>query len=133
MKRKFLIIMLIVTMAIAVLESNLISSAADTIDIKTQMSDFTQPGLADESEVGDTAVRLGGAVVVIFQVATTGIAVIMLIVLAMKYMLAAPGDKADIKKHAVVYVVGAVILFSVSGILKIIEIFTDENVNDVHG
>ena len=33
----------------------------------------------------------------------------MLIVLAMKYMMSAPGERADIKKHAVVYVVGAVV------------------------
>ena len=43
----------------------------------------------------------------IAQVIAIGVAVIMLMVLAIKYMSAAPGDKAEIKKHAVVYVVGA--------------------------
>ena len=52
-----------------------------------------------------------------------GVAVIMLIVLAMKYMVAAPGDKADIKKHAIVYVVGAVVLFAATSILEIIAKF----------
>lgn len=47
----------------------------------------------------------------------------MLVVVAMKYMTAAPGDRADIKKHAVVYVVGAIIMFSVTGILGIVEKF----------
>ena len=56
----------------------------------------------------------------------------MLIVLAVKYMLSAPNDKAEIKKHAVVYVVGSILLFSVSGVLGIIQKFatnisTDEN------
>ena len=50
-------------------------------------------------------------------------AIIMLIVLAIKYISAAPGDKADIKKHAVVYVVGAIVLFAASGILGIIKNF----------
>jgi hypothetical protein len=47
----------------------------------------------------------------------------MLLTVAMKYMSAAPGDKADIKKSAVAYVVGAIVLFAVTGILTIIEQF----------
>ena len=49
-----------------------------------------------------------------------GVAITMLLVLAMKYMSAAPSEKADIKKHAVVYVVGAVVMFAASGLLTII-------------
>ena len=41
----------------------------------------------------------------------------------MKYMMSAPGDRADIKKHAVHYVISALILFGVSGILTIISEF----------
>ena len=48
----------------------------------------------------------------------------MLIVLAIKYISAAPGDKADIKKHAVIYVVGAIVLFAATGILQIIKSFS---------
>ena len=59
------------------------------------------------------------------QIIGIGVAVIMLIVLAIKYISAAPGDKAEIKKHAVVYVVGAVILFAASGILQIIKTFAE--------
>ena len=54
------------------------------------------------------------------QLLGIGIAVVMLLVLAIKYITAAPSDKADIKKSAVVYVVGAVILFGASGLLEII-------------
>lgn len=62
----------------------------------------------------------------IAQVVGVAIAVIMLIVLAIKYISAAPGDKAEIKKHAVVYIVGAVVLFAASGILQIIKNFAGE-------
>ena len=65
---------------------------------------------------------LGQALVVV-QVVGVGVAVIMLIVLAIKYISAAPSDKAEIKKHAVVYVVGAVVLFAASGILGLIRKF----------
>ena len=67
---------------------------------------------------------LGSALVVV-QVVGVGVAVIMLIVLAIKYISAAPSDKAEIKKHAVVYVVGAIVLFAASGILGLIRRFAN--------
>ena len=52
-----------------------------------------------------------------------GVAVTMLVMVAIKYMSAAPGEKADIKKHAVIYVVGAIVMFASTGILGIIQKF----------
>lgn len=63
------------------------------------------------------------------QVIGIAIAVIMLIVLAIKYISAAPGDKAEIKKHAVVYIVGAIVLFAASGIIQIIKTFAKDTFN----
>ena len=48
------------------------------------------------------------------------VAVIMLMVIAAKYMIASSGDRADIKKYAINYVIGAIILFAASGILTMI-------------
>lgn len=59
----------------------------------------------------------------VVKIAGVCVAVVMLLAVAMKYMSAAPGEKADIKKSAVVYVVGAIVLFAVTGILTIIEQF----------
>ena len=64
----------------------------------------------------------------IVQVVGSAVAIIMLVVLAIKYMSAAPGDKAEIKKHAVVYVTGAIVLFGSAGILSIIEQFASTNI-----
>ena len=79
-------------------------------------------------ESGDDAVtgpfqKIGGAIITVARVACTGIAVIMLIVLAIKYMSAAPSDRASIKKSAVQYTVGAMIMFAAAGILTIIQKF----------
>lgn len=62
-------------------------------------------------------------VITIARVVGVAVAIVMLLVVAMKYMTAAPGEKADIKKSAVVYVVGAIVLFAVTGILGIINSF----------
>ena len=60
--------------------------------------------------------------------ATVGVAVavVILIWLAIKYITAAPSDKADIKKSAVAYVIGAVLLFAASGVLALIQSFGNE-------
>ena len=81
---------------------------------------------ANEGAAGaDSIKNIINAVLGWVQIIGIGVAVIMLIVLAIKYISAAPGDKAEIKKHAVVYVVGAVILFAASGILQIIKTFAE--------
>lgn len=48
-------------------------------------------------------------------------AVIMLVILGIKWIAAAPEAKADIKKQAVIYVVGAALVFAAGGILTIIK------------
>ena len=50
-------------------------------------------------------------------------ATIILVVLAIKYLAASPTDKADIKKSATIWVVGALILFAGSFILTMIDNF----------
>ena len=79
----------------------------------------------DTSGAASSLNTLIGAAITIVQVVGSGVAVVMLIVLAIKYISAAPSDKAEIKKHAVVYVVGAIVLFAASGILGIVKQFSN--------
>ena len=48
--------------------------------------------------------------------------------IAIKYITSAPSDKASIKKQAVVYVIGAIVLFATSAILGIIREFSTNNI-----
>ncbi len=65
-------------------------------------------------------------VISIARIICVTIAIVMLLVIAMKYMVSAPGDRADIKKHAVNYVIGAFVLFGISGILTILNNFAQQ-------
>lgn len=56
----------------------------------------------------------------IVRLVGASVAVVMLMTIAAKYMVASSGDRADIKKYAINYVIGAVILFAASSILTII-------------
>lgn len=49
------------------------------------------------------------------------IAVGILMVIACKYIVASAGDRADIKKYAISYIIGAIILFATSGIAQILQ------------
>lgn len=86
--------------------------------------DFNQfDTVQDNSGLSTSATNIIGVILGTVRIIAAGVAVIMLIVLAIKYISAAPGDKAEIKKHAVVYIVGAVVLFGASGILSIVQKF----------
>lgn len=81
----------------------------------------------ENGDVPDTVTNLTnntlGTAIGIAQIAGVGIAITILTVIAIKYMLASPGDRADIKKNAVPFVIGAVVLFGASGILGILADF----------
>ncbi len=116
---KVMAVVLIAVLAIAAV-STTVNATMSFDEIST---DSVVEGATDESGAASSINRIIGSILTIVQVVGCGVAVIMLIVLAIKYISAAPGDKADIKKHAVVYVVGAVVLFAASGILQIVKNF----------
>lgn len=89
----------------------------------SQMKDLINSEWTDKTDASNKATNVLTTMVVVVKVVAVAIAIIMLLAVAMKYMTAAPGEKAEIKKHAVVYVVGAVVLFAATGILSLIEGF----------
>lgn len=60
------------------------------------------------------------SVLSIIRIVGVFIAVAILMIIACKYMIASAGDRADIKKYAITYIIGAVILFATSGIAGIL-------------
>ena len=64
--------------------------------------------------------NITGTVIGVVRVVCVTSAIIMLLVISAKYMISSPGDRADITKHALSYVLGAMILFGSSAILGII-------------
>lgn len=95
--------------------------ASETTTYKDVDTNFFTGG--DPTSTSQTVGAIISAILNVVQVIGVGVAVIMLIVLAIKYISAAPSDKAEIKKHAVVYVVGAVVLFAAAGILQLVKQF----------
>ncbi len=118
-KYKKVLIIFISIMLMFFTVQGIISQAADDI-----YSEVTSMAKANESNGAVTSANnIAGAVISVAKVICAGVAIIMITVIAMKYMLAAPSEKADIKKHAVVYIVGAIIMFAATAILQIIQNF----------
>lgn len=77
-----------------------------------------------DSELQGSIATIGGSILGIAQTIGMVVAIVFLIVVAIKYIGAAPNDKAQIKQHAVVYIVGAVVLFAASGLVGLIRTWT---------
>lgn len=117
--KKLVLSVIVFTLVISVFQINEVFS--EEFNWKKEITDQAQQ--EGDSTVMNPVNNIAGAIITITRIICAGVAIIMLIVLAMKYMLSAPGDRATIKKHAVVYVVGAVIMFACTGILGIIQNF----------
>ena len=117
--KKLVLSVIVFTLVISVFQINGVFS--EGFNWKEEITNKAQQ--EGDSTVMNPVNNIAGAIITITRIICAGVAIIMLIVLAIKYISAAPGDKADIKKHAVVYVVGAVVLFAASGILGIVKNF----------
>ena len=118
---KIFSVLLIAILCVAILSSTIM---ATTLEDAQDVKKFRDSAKDTTNTASFVSEWLGAALVVV-QVVGVGVAVIMLVVLAIKYISAAPSDKAEIKKHAVVYVVGAIVLFAASGILGLIRRFAE--------
>lgn len=55
------------------------------------------------------------------------VAIVILMTIGAKYIIASAGDRADIKKYAMNYIIGAVILFGATGVLSVVKAVIDES------
>lgn len=64
--------------------------------------------------------KVGSYALGVVQMIGMAVAIIMLIVLGIKYIISSPEDKATIKDKAVIYVTGAIIIFAASGLVGLV-------------
>lgn len=119
MKKSKIIKIAIILLAMIMLVSN-VAFAKEYGTLITEMEK------GKSSSLDSAATDIVGAIISVTRIIAVGVAIIMLAAVAMKYMSSAPGDRAEIKKHAVIYVVGAFVLFGASGILSIIQNFASQ-------
>ena len=112
---KILIMVLICSMVISSLSY---VYGASTMQAVTAMDEMGSKTITDSS-----GGKLGGiinAVIGFVQIAGTGISMIMVTVLGIRYIMAAPSDKADVKKQIAPMGVGAIVLFGSVNLVNIV-------------
>ena len=124
--KRIIITLFAIFLCISIVANSYMVNAVTGFD-KTTLESFDADS-AEKLNIGDVANTMDSVietVITIVKTVSVAIAIVMLLVIGMRYMVASPGDRADIKKHAIVYVVGAFILFGVSGILTILMAFAE--------
>ena len=81
------------------------------------------------SPADETAAKIRSNVIAIVQVVGVSVAVVMIIAVAIKYMTSAPNDRAEVKKHAIPYIVGAILIFASAGIVELLRQFANQTIN----
>lgn len=119
MIKKILIIFTIVLLTISTIYT--IYFQVDAFSVSSRFSG----DVSQVSEAKDATLEIIGTVLSVIRTAAAGVAIIILLVIGCKYMLASAGDRADIKKYAINYVIGAFILFGATALVSIAKIFID--------
>ena len=96
-------------------------------DVNTRMTELFKDKY-DKSNATNTLTGTMGAVINFAQILGMGVAIVMLIVIGIRYVYASPSGKAQIAKTSRIYVLGAVLLFCASGLIGIIRRFVVKNI-----
>ncbi|MCR5185696.1 MAG: pilin [Clostridia bacterium] len=83
------------------------------------------PQMANANKLDDSDVNTGigdalNAIIGIIQFAGSGIAIIVVSILGIRYLFASPSEKADVKKMAFPIIIGCILLFGAVNIAGII-------------
>ncbi len=105
----FFLIMALLPIEIFAVDAQVSTIISDMQNVKNSSVNVTS-GIG---KVINIAIRL-------VRVAGTGIALIMVTMLGIKYMLASSNEKADIKKQAIPIVIGCTLLFAAVNVVAII-------------
>lgn len=87
-------------------------------------------GKLDQSDASTHLTHIIGTVINILQIVASGIAILMLVFIAWKYLYESPKGKAQVAKTARYYILGCIIIFSAVGLLQLVKKFAINNVKN---
>lgn len=117
MKRTIkLVSVLLLIAVISMTLTTIVSATASGIDAA---------GLADElkgtaSGAQDSVKNIGNQLIGIITTVGVVVAVVVLLILGIKYMMGSASEKAEYKKTMIPYLVGAILIFGASAITKVV-------------
>lgn len=109
---KIISIALVIMMALLSISNVVLAS-----DIPSKLNTIAQGNANADT---DKIVSLGATIVTIMQTVGVVVAVVILLILGIKYMMGSAEEKAEYKKTMVPYVVGAILIFASTTIVNVV-------------
>lgn len=98
------------------------------ISIITLVFSLSAVYAVDPNDISATSISAldsaSGAIIGALQVVATVVAIAMLLFVGIKFMMAAPGEKANLKGALIPYIVGAILIFAAIPLLSMIKNFS---------
>ena len=109
-------IKVISTLLLAIMLVASIAGTVLAVDPNTVLNGLNGNGNVQTNDL----TKVGNNIVTIIQVVGIVIAVIVLLVIGIKYMMGSASEKAEYKKTMIPYIVGAVLIFAGTSLVKVI-------------
>ncbi len=91
-------------------------STGDKIDAANMAANLT----GTRSDAQEDVTKIGNQLIGIITTVGVVVAVIVLLILGIKYMMGSASEKAEYKKTMIPYLVGAILIFGASAITKVV-------------
>ena len=108
---KIISVLLIALMAFAMVSNTVLAT-----DMSATIKDMANGSGKQPTEV----VNLGKTIVTIMQTVGIVVAVVVLLVIGIKYMIGSAEEKAEYKKTMIPYIIGAILLFASTTIVNVV-------------
>lgn len=109
-------IKVISTLLLAIMLVASIAGTVLAVDPNTVLNGLNGNGNVQTNDL----TKIGNNIVTIIQVVGIVIAVIVLLVIGIKYMMGSASEKAEYKKTMIPYIVGAVLIFAGTSLVRVI-------------
>ena len=109
-------IKVISTLLLAIMLVASIAGTVLAVDPNTVLNGLNGNGNVQTSDL----TKVGNNIVTIIQVVGIVIAVIVLLIIGIKYMMGSASEKAEYKKTMIPYIVGAVLIFAGTSLVRVI-------------
>ena len=109
-------IKVISTLLLAIMLVTSIAGTVLAVDPNTVLNGLNGNGNVQTNDL----TKVGNNIVTIIQVVGIVIAVIVLLVIGIKYMMGSSSEKAEYKKTMIPYIVGAVLIFAGTSLVRVI-------------
>ena len=107
---------IISTLLLAIMLVTSIAGTVLAVDPNTVLNGLNGNGNVQTNDL----TKVGNNIVTIIQVVGIVIAVIVLLVIGIKYMMGSASEKAEYKKTMIPYIVGAVLIFAGTSLVRVI-------------